>query len=38
MHGSDFKLGFLVILTNHKMADDDGVTSGGTGGGGKDGE
>jgi len=39
MHGSGVELGFLGILTNHKMVDDDGnddgVASGGTNGGGR---
>jgi len=37
MHGSEVELGFLEILTNHKMVDDDenddGVASGGARGG-----
>jgi len=39
MYGSEVKLGFLGILTDHKIVDDDenddGVASGGAGGSGR---
>ena len=41
MYGSEVELGFLGILTDHKIVDDDenddGVASGGVGGGGREG-